>query len=79
MSSSSDDYSALGALQDLVDSIEEDHPFDEIEEILFDDDEDEDYDEEMSDESGETTSTTWCRFFADFIFFRKRTKPFFSF
>jgi len=56
--SSSDDYSALGALQDLVDSIEEDHPFDEIEEILFDEDDDEDFDEEMSETSGENTSTT---------------------
>ena len=56
MSTSSDDYSlaesALSALQELVDNIGEDHPFDEIEDVLLDDDEDEDT------ETTESTSTS---------------------
>lgn len=54
MSTSSDDYSlaesALNALQELVDNIGEDHPFDEIEDVLLDEDDD--------DDDTETTEST---------------------
>ena len=54
MSSSDDDFSladsALSALQELVDTIGENHPFDEIEELLLDDEDDfdDDFDESTS-------------------------------
>ena len=61
MSSSDDDFSmadsALSALQDLVDTIGENHPFDEIEELLLDDEDD--FEDDFDESSTSSSTASW--------------------